>query len=139
MRQRFTNVHVVLLVCAIFFVAHATCAETKKPPRHPININTASSAQLQEVPGIGPSTAAKILKMRKANGKFKSVDELRAIKGIGKKKLDKWRPYLTVGADTGEPAASSAETRRKLWDVHFQKRWWVGRCSPTRGAMRSGT
>jgi comEA protein len=140
MRQRFPNFHVLLLFCAIFFAAHATCAETKKPPRHPININKASSAQLQEVPGIGPSTAAKILKMRKANGKFKSVDELRAIKGIGKKKLDKWRPYLTVGTDAGEPAASSAEARRKLWSVHFQKRWWVGRRSTSRGeAIFSGT
>lgn len=68
----------------------------KIPPKKPININTASSAELQRVPGIGPVTAEKIIQMRKASGPFKSVDDLRAIKGIGPKRLAKWRPYLTV-------------------------------------------
>jgi DNA uptake protein ComE-like DNA-binding protein len=48
---------------------------TKKPPTQPININTANSAQLQLVPGIGPSTAEKILQMRKSYGAFKSVND----------------------------------------------------------------
>ena len=69
----------------------------KKPPLHPINLNTANSEQLQEVPGIGPATADKILNMRKSYGSFKSVDDLRAIKGIGPKRLEKMRKYLTVG------------------------------------------
>jgi comEA protein len=69
----------------------------KKPPLHPINLNTANSDQLQEVPGIGPATADKILKMRKSYGAFKSVDDLRAIRGIGPKRLEKMRKYLTVG------------------------------------------
>lgn len=47
--------------------------------------------------GIGPSTADKILQMRKSYGAFKSVDDLLAIKGIGPKKLDKMKKYLTVG------------------------------------------
>lgn len=138
MRQRLAPIHLLFLFFCVFFALHAAC-ETKKPPRHPVNINTATSAQLQEVPGIGPSTAAKILKMRKANGKFRSVDELLAITGIGKKKLDKWRPYLTVGPNAGEPAASGGEARSKLWSAHVQKRWWVGRWPAARGAMRSGT
>jgi len=59
-------------------------------------LNTASSTELQEVPGIGPVTADKILKMRKSYGPFKSADDLRAIKGIGPKRLEKMRKYLTV-------------------------------------------
>lgn len=55
------------------------------------------------VPGIGPATAEKILQMRKSYGAFKSVDDLVAIRGIGKKRLDKMRKYLTVG----RPAAAS--------------------------------
>jgi len=51
---------------------------------------------LQQVPGIGPSTADKILEMRKSYGAFKSVDDLLAIKGIGPKRLEKMRKYLTV-------------------------------------------
>ena len=69
---------------------------TKKPPLHPINLNTANAQELQQVPGIGPATADKILKMRKSYGPFKSVDDLRAIKGIGPKRLEKMRKYLIV-------------------------------------------
>src|SRR6266446_10672865 len=75
----------------------ATFSTTKKPPPEPVNLNTATSAELQQVPGIGPATAEKILKMRKSYGAFKSVDDLLAIRGIGKKRLDKMRKYLTVG------------------------------------------
>ena len=53
--------------------------------------------QLQLVPGIGPSTAEKILQMRKSYGAFKSVNDLMAIRGIGPKRLEKMRKYLTVG------------------------------------------
>ncbi len=69
----------------------------KKPPLHPVNLNTASSTELQQVPGIGPSTAQKILQARKSYGAFKSVNDLRAIRGIGPKKFEKMRKYLIVG------------------------------------------
>ncbi len=86
----------------LLFVGASTAA-TKKPPLRPVNINTATSEELQQVPGIGPATAEKILQMRKSYGAFKSVDDLLAIRGIGKKRLDKMRKYLTVG----KPAAAS--------------------------------
>jgi competence protein ComEA len=80
----------------------------KKPPAQPVNINTADSTQLQLVPGIGPSTAEKILQMRKSYGSFKSVNDLTAIRGIGPKRLEKMRKYLTVGKpaapNTAQPA-----------------------------------
>src|SRR5579885_1470538 len=82
---------VLLLACT------TAAATTKKPPLTPVNINTANSEQLQTVPGIGPVTAEKILQMRKSYGAFKSVDDLLAIRGIGKKRLEKMRKYLTVG------------------------------------------
>jgi competence ComEA-like helix-hairpin-helix protein len=72
----------------------------KKPPAQPVNINTANSEQLQTVPGIGPATAGKILQMRKTYGAFKSVDDLLAIRGLGPKRLEKMRKYLTVGQPT---------------------------------------
>jgi len=61
------------------------------------------------VPGIGPSTADKILQMRKSYGAFKSVDDLLAIKGIGPKRLEKMRKYLTVGKapQTKKPSTSA--------------------------------
>jgi comEA protein len=78
-------------------LASAASATTKKPPLKPVNLNSATSEELQQVPGIGPATADKILQMRKSYGPFKSVDDLVAIRGIGKKRLDKMRKYLTAG------------------------------------------
>ena len=77
-------------------LASAMVATAKKPPLKPININTATSEELQQVPGIGPVTADKILQMRKSYGAFKSVNDLLAVKGLGKKRLEKMRKYLTV-------------------------------------------
>ena len=86
--------------------APAVVGGRKKPPLKPVNINTASSEELQQVPGIGPATAEKILQMRKSYGAFKSVDDLLAIRGLGQKRLEKMRKYLTVGKPA--PAKSSA-------------------------------
>jgi len=77
----------------------AVLSAKKKPPLKPVNINTANSEELQQVPGIGPATAEKILQMRKSYGAFKSVDDLLAIRGLGPKRLEKMRKYLTVGKD----------------------------------------
>jgi comEA protein len=107
MRQYKIYVRFSLLFLAVCLVVSALSAATKKPPLKPININNASSDELQQVPGIGPVTADKILQMRKSYGAFKSVDDLVAIRGIGKKRLDKMRKYLTVSkpASLGQPAA----------------------------------
>lgn len=93
-RRSFRNALTFLALALMF--ADATFA-TKKPPLHPVNLNIANAQELQQVPGIGPATADKILKMRKSYGPFKTVDDLRAIKGIGPKRLEKMRKYLTVG------------------------------------------
>ena len=84
------------LLLGLVFSA-STFAGKKKPPAKPVNINAATSEELQQVPGIGPATAQKILQMRKSYGPFKSVDDLLAIRGLGEKRLDKMRKYLTVG------------------------------------------
>ena len=98
-----------LLSCAFLFVP--AIAATKKPPAHPVDINSASSAQLQLVPGIGPATAEKILAMRKSYGAFKNVDDLLSVRGIGPKRLEKMRKYLVAGhAVPGRRVGGSAAT-----------------------------
>ena len=62
-----------------------------------VDLNVATEAQLQDVPGIGPSLAKKIVEFRKENGPFKTVDDLMKIRGIGEKSIERLRPYLTVG------------------------------------------
>ena len=99
--------HTVLVFCLMLVPA---VLAKKKPPAHPININTAGATELQQVPGIGPSTAQKILDTRKSYGAFKSVDELLAIKGIGTTKLEKMRKYLTVGKPSSKKQPSTPQT-----------------------------
>ncbi|MGV3614342.1 MAG: helix-hairpin-helix domain-containing protein [Fimbriimonas sp.] len=65
-------------------------------PSGPVSLNTGSLAQLDTLPGIGPSTAQKILDYRHEHGGFSSIDELLAVPGIGSKKLEKMRKYLKL-------------------------------------------
>jgi len=62
----------------------------------PLNINTASAAALEELPGIGPALAAAIVEHRQRSGPFATVDELIEVSGIGPVKLEQIRPLATV-------------------------------------------
>ena len=61
------------------------------PPAGPLHLNTATLEQLDELPGVGPSTAQKILDFREHHGAFTSVDELDAVPGIGPARLEQLR------------------------------------------------
>lgn len=59
-----------------------------------LNINTADAEELEQLDKIGPKTAQKIIDYRNANGAFKSVDEIKNVKGIGDKTLEKIRDKI---------------------------------------------
>jgi competence protein ComEA len=61
-----------------------------------LNINTATEQQLMDLPGIGEVTAERILKYRKEIGKFTAIEDLRAVKGISKNKLERLSPMITT-------------------------------------------
>jgi competence protein ComEA len=62
-----------------------------------VNINTASADQLYTLPGIGPTTAQKIIDYREANGPFISIDDLDKVPGIGSGIIERLRDFVTVG------------------------------------------
>ena len=66
------------------------------PATHLVNLNTATQAELELLPGIGPAMAKRILEYRTQHGKFTSVDQLDAVKGIGAKTMAKLRPLVSV-------------------------------------------
>lgn len=67
---------------------------TKK--NNKININTATQAELEEITGIGPSLAQKIIEYRESNGKFKDIEELKNVSGIGDKKFESMKSQITI-------------------------------------------
>ena len=69
---------------------------TQPPASYPVNLNTATQAQLETLPGIGEVKAQAILIWRAANGGFASVDQLTEIDGIGEKTLENLLPYITI-------------------------------------------
>ncbi len=62
-----------------------------------VNINTASLEQLQELPRIGIKVAQRIIDFRLKNGKFKKVEEIMKVRGIGEKMFKKIKDLITVG------------------------------------------
>jgi comEA protein len=61
-----------------------------------VNINSASEQELDNLPGVGPKLAKKIIEYRFIHGSFENLDEIRAVKGVGVKKFSQIKSYLTV-------------------------------------------
>lgn len=72
-----------------------------------VNINTATADELQQLPGVGPSKAKRILDHR-ARRPFRTVAELVRVKGFGAKTLTRLRPFLTVSGPSTNAAAANA-------------------------------
>ncbi len=88
--------------CSTIQISHnsPTQAPAESAPAEkaaPININTADLEQLTALPGIGDTTAKKIIQYRNANGPFLDIGDLINVDGIGEKKMDKLRPHITTG------------------------------------------
>ncbi len=64
--------------------------------RSVLNLNTATPAQLEELPGVGPQMASRIKEYREKNGGFKKVEDLMKIKGLGEKAFLRLRPLVSV-------------------------------------------
>jgi len=79
-----------MLVLSLIFFSMPAIALQK------VDVNTATEEQLVEVKGIGEVLAQRIVEYRLTHNSFDSLEELSNIKGVGSKKLDKLRPYLTV-------------------------------------------
>ncbi len=91
------------LVLSALLLAGAAFAADK------VDINTATAAQLESVlVGVGPSKAEAIVEYRKANGPFRSADELALVKGIGLKTVERNRDLIAVG-NAAAPARKAGQ------------------------------
>lgn len=92
-RREVRRLSIVALLPAI---AILSAAAQKHPPEHAIDLNTATLQQLQQLPGVGPGVAKSIVEFRDKSGPFRRVEDLLAIRGITKQRLERIRPYVVV-------------------------------------------
>jgi len=91
---------------SIAFVAALAIALTALPalaadsPQGVVNVNTASAAQLEAIPGVGPALASRIVEHRDKNGAFKKVEDLMLVRGIGEKSFERLRPWVAISGAT---------------------------------------
>ena len=94
------HLFIVVIMITTLIAAPAAFAE-EAAPAGTVNLNTASTEQLQMLPRVGPALAQRIIEFREANGPFQSVDEILAVKGIGESSFEKLEPWIvTSGATT---------------------------------------
>jgi competence protein ComEA len=77
--------------------ARASSGRSRKAlPAAPIDVNTAGAAELESLPGIGPSLAGRIIAFREVNGRFTRVDDLLDVAGMNDRKLEALAPYVSL-------------------------------------------
>jgi competence protein ComEA len=96
-------------VAALLAALALSAAQPMGAETAPLNLNTASAAELASLKGIGPAKAQAIVEHRDKNGQFKSVDDLKLVRGVGDKMLEQLRPQVTVGAAAPAAAAPAAQ------------------------------
>ena len=85
--------------------AAVLCLLVAAPPAHAaegktVNVNTATVAEFQLLPRIGPSVAARLVEQREKNGPWKSLDDLMLVRGIGEATYDQLKPYVALSGPT---------------------------------------
>ena len=85
-------------------VALAPLMESAAPPTAPdgiVDVNIASAAELDTLPGVGEKLAAAIISYREAHGAFRNIEDIMNVPGIGTGKFEKFRDRITVGREAG--------------------------------------
>jgi competence protein ComEA len=97
----------VLVMAAPFVAAQETNRAVAAKPTvgAPLNLNTATAAQLVSLPGIGAKTAERIVEYRQKNGGFKKIEELMNVRGVGEKSFLKLKALITVTPPKAERTA----------------------------------
>jgi competence protein ComEA len=87
----------ILGLAALALLSSASPVLAKKTPApHSVDLNSATIKELEQLPGVGPTTAKAIVDFRTKTGRFRRVDDLLVIRGISESKLKKMRPYIVI-------------------------------------------
>ncbi len=105
----------IAFVAALAVALAALPALAADAPKGVVNVNTATAAQIDLIPGVGPALAQRIVDHRQKNGAFQKPEDLMLVRGIGEKSFAKLRPYVATSGDTTlqAPARRGARTAKK--------------------------
>jgi len=99
-RIRIARVCALALATACAVALAAQAADPQPGLTGTVNVNTATEEELQLLPGIGAARAEALIKLRKQRGGFKSLEQLKDVKGIGDASLERLRPYVRFQGKT---------------------------------------
>jgi competence protein ComEA len=97
--RRLTAKAVLIGLALGLIVAPIVSAQAAAKAGEKVNINTATLAELEKLPRIGPQIAQRILDYRKENGDFKKIEEILKVRGIGEKVFEQLKDLITVGPE----------------------------------------
>ncbi len=89
----------LVAVAALLALALSWGYAQTSAPKGKININTATAAELEALPRVGPKVAQRIIDYRTQHGNFKRVEEIMKVQGIGEKVFGELRDLITVGTE----------------------------------------
>ena len=107
-----------IVLTALFVLGMAVAAPMAQEPARPssaastaapVNLNTATEAQLESLPGVGPAMAKRILEYRQQNGGFKKIEDLMNVRGIGETSFLKLKPLVTVAQPRTERVSAQPQ------------------------------
>ena len=111
MNPKFAACSFAFLLVSVFAASRGIA--DKQPPAKPLDLNTATLEELEQLPGVGPRTAQDIVKFREKSGPFRRVEDLLAVRGITKRRLEKIRPYVTVTPPAAPPKQKSENEKQR--------------------------
>jgi len=101
MRRALWGLTMVLALCAgqagAAQVQEAPPSDAQRMQSELIDLNAATSVELETLPGVGPRTAERILEYRREHGRFERIEDLMDVRGIGERTFLRLRPLVTVG------------------------------------------
>ena len=91
-----TRMMTMVLLAAALLIPVTALAQDAAAKRTPVNLNTATVAQLEDLPGIGKATAERIVEYRTKNGGFKKIEDLMNVRGVGEKSFLSLKDLIMV-------------------------------------------